>query len=103
MLLQADPPCLQYRCRWYENRGDSKQQPGQPRWYIVHEIIEPSAAPAEAYIGRRFVANHRIHGAGQFEEKQTREAGKHIPKKRTQKSINEVLAQAFDCCTAACV
>ena len=65
---KADSPRLAARTG-REQRGEAgNHQPGQSRRHEVHHVVEPRAAPAEAQVARRLVADHRVHRAHDLEQ-----------------------------------
>ena len=71
-------------------------EPGQPRRHVVHHVVEPRAAPAEAQIARRLVADHRVHRADDLEQHEPRQPAEHVPEHRADEAVGQVLAEALD-------
>lgn len=102
MLAQADDKRLSTGIPRQHAGQRRDKQPRKPRGHVIHHVIEPCTAPAELEVARRLVADHRIHGAHDFEQHERRQAAEHVPEQRARKAVGQVLAQAFNGGAAAC-
>src|SRR5258708_3374378 len=83
-------PGLPCRIRGKDGRQCDHAQPRQPRRHIVHQVVEPRAAPSKSQIARCFVSHHGVHGADDLKEYETWQSTEHIPEHRTDEPVREV-------------
>src|SRR6202050_1810660 len=96
MLTEADAPGLPRRSAGDPASHDPDQHPHQPRRHVIHDVIQPRAAPAESQIARPLEPDHRVHRADHLEQNDAREAADEVPSEWAGKSVHKILAEALD-------